>query len=173
MYIKRDEYGGYYDRYIRLSNNASLEDQLRSNAREITDLMDGLSDEDALYRYEENKWTLKEMFGHLIDTERIFQYRALAVARGDSRALPGYDHNQYVENANFNSLSVRDLKKQYTDTRNASLSLFLNFTPEEMKKRGIVNNEMFTVRAVGYVIVGHELHHLNTIQEKYLPGFTD
>ena len=170
MKIDKSEYGDYYERYIKLSNGTPLTDLFASNFREMRDFLDGLTEEDSQYRYEENKWSLKQVFGHLMDTERIFNYRALCLARGEQEALPGYDHDAYVQNADFNRYLLNNLKEQYESTRNFTLSLFSGFSDEELLRRGTINGHSFTVRATGYVIAGHELHHLNVINERYLPG---
>ncbi|MDR9364571.1 MAG: DinB family protein [Balneolaceae bacterium] len=170
MKIEHNEYGEFYARYIKLSNNVPLEDQLRSNAQEMKNLFQGLSDGDAMYRYGEGKWTLKQVFGHIIDTERIFNYRALCLARGESKPLQGFDQDLYMKETNFNEQSLDQLQEQYDATRQATLALFSNFTEEELLRRGTISEFSFTVRATGYVIAGHEIHHLNIINEKYLPG---
>lgn len=172
MNIDKNEYGTYYEKYVKLSNGTPLQDLLNLNMREMRDLFEGLSEEDSLYRYGESKWSLKQVFGHLIDTERIFNYRALSVARGEPKMIPGYDHHIYVQNADFDSHSLNSLKEQYESTRNFTISLFSSFSDEDLLSRGIINGHAFTVRAVGYVIAGHELHHLNIISERYLPGLT-
>ncbi len=170
MKIEKNEYGEFYERYVKLSNNVSLLDQLRSNTQEIKTLFLGLSEEDAMYCYEEGKWSLKQVFGHLMDTERIFNYRALCVARGEPKPLPGFDQDLYMKQTNFNGQSLDQLQEQYEATRQATLALYSNFTDEELLRRGTISGASFTVRATGYVIAGHELHHLNIINEKYLPG---
>jgi uncharacterized damage-inducible protein DinB len=170
MKIERNEYGEFYARYIELCNNVPLEDQLRSNAQEMKNLFQGLSDGDAMYRYEEGKWTLKQVFGHIIDTERIFNYRGLCLARGEPKPLPGFDQDIYMIKTNFNERSLDQLQVQYEVTRQATIALYSNFTDEELLRRGTISGSTFTVRATGYVIAGHELHHLNIINEKYLPG---
>lgn len=173
MKIEPNEYGDFYERYIKLSNNVPLKDQILSNAMEMNNLFLGLSDEDALYRYEEGKWTLKQVFGHMIDTERIFNYRALCVARGESKPLPGFDQDEYMKLTNFNAQPLEKLHEQYEATRQSTIALYSNFYDEELLRRGTISGYSFTVRATGYVIAGHELHHLNIINEKYLPGISE
>lgn len=172
MNIEKNEYGEFYERYIKLSNNTPLDDLLKSNAKEVNDLFDGLSEEDALYKYEEDKWTLKQVLGHMIDTERIFNYRALCVARGEPNALSDFDQDVYVNNADFNTTPASKLREQYNATRQHTIALFSHFSDEELLRRGIISGHSFTVRATGYVITGHELHHLNIINERYIPGLT-
>jgi uncharacterized damage-inducible protein DinB len=133
-------------------------------------LMGTLTEDQAEYSYSDGKWSIKDIIGHITDTEQIFCYRALALARGEKTPLPGYDHDAYVKNAEFKSYSLNMLKKHYRATRIATISLFRNFSQAEMLKNGIVNEVNFTVRALGYVIAGHEIHHRNILADKYLPG---
>lgn len=172
MNIDSNEYGDFYDRYVKFSNNVPLIDQLLSNAEEMKNLFLGLSDKDALYRYEDRKWTLKQVFGHIIDTERIFNYRALCIARGEPKPLPGFDQDLYMKQTNFNDHSLDQLQDQYEATRQSTIALFSSFSDEQLLRRGTISNYSFTVRATGYVIAGHELHHLNIINERYLPGIS-
>lgn len=173
MNIESNEYGDFYERYVKLSNNVPLTDQLLSSAEEIKNLFMGLSDDDAMYRYEEDKWTLKQVFGHLTDTERIFNYRGLCIARGESKPLAGFDQNLYVKSANFNEQSLHQLQAEYEATRQSTIALFSGFSDSELLRRGIISDDSFTVRAAGYVIAGHELHHLNIINERYLPEVSE
>ncbi|MEX0647184.1 MAG: DinB family protein [Balneolaceae bacterium] len=172
MNIPKNEYGEFYSGYIELSNGLPLNEQLIAQKNEVVILIETLSDEDALYRYDEGKWTIKEIFGHLLDTERIFCYRALAIARGEEKSLPGYDQDIYVKNAKFNDFGLHEIKDQYLIARKTTLQIFSGFDDEVMMKKGIVNGMNFTVRALGYVIAGHEHHHLNILAERYLPGLT-
>lgn len=173
MNIDPGEYGDFYERYVKLSNNVPLIDQLLSNAEEMKNLFLGLSDNDALYRYEDGKWTLKQVFGHIIDTERIFNYRVLCVARGEPKPLPGFDQDLYMKQTIFNDQSLDQLQDQYEATRQSTIALFSSFSDEELLRRGTISDYLFTVRATGYVIAGHELHHLNIINERYLPGISE
>lgn len=170
MNISDDEYGSFYAGYINLSRGVPLEPQLQNQADEILAILTSLSNEDALYRYAEGKWTLKEVFGHLIDTERIFGYRAVCIARGEPNALPGYDQDLYVNNARFNEFPIDKIEKSYLAVRQSTLELFSEFNGDELLRRGTVNESSCTVRALGYIIAGHEHHHLNILAEKYLPG---
>lgn len=173
MNIEQNEYGEFYEGYIKLSNNVPLKDQLLSNTEEMNNLFLALSEEDAMYRYDEGKWTLKQVFGHLTDTERIFCYRALCMARGDPKPLPGFDQELYMKQAYFNDQSLGQLQEQYEATRQSTIALYSNFTHEELLRRGTISGSSFTVRATGYVIAGHELHHLNIINEHYLPAISE
>lgn len=171
MQIDKAEYGSYYGRYVDLVNGIPMKDIWESGYSDVLMVMNNLTDEKAQFRYEPGKWSIKEVFGHMMDTERIFSYRALALARGEE-TIKGYDHNAYLLNANFDRMSLTSLKEQYCITRKYSKSLFSSFTEEQVRSQGIVNESPFSVRALAYVIVGHELHHLHVIAEKYLPEIT-
>ena len=168
MKILKDEYGEYYSRYIKLSNEKSLTGQLKNQKDEVLQLIGGLSDEEALYRYEKGKWSVKEVLGHITDTERIFCYRALAFARGENTSLPGFDQDAYVDAAGFDSQPLQHLVEQYGATRDATILLFSGLDDEVLLRRGVASGFPFTVRALGYTIAGHERHHLNILEERYL-----
>jgi len=171
MQIDKSEYGSYYGRYVELVNGIPQSELWNSGIKDVLTLMGNLTEEEALTRYQDDKWSLKEVFGHMMDTERIFCYRALAVARGEE-AIKGYDHNIYLNNAGFDQVSLNSLKQQYIVSREYSRSLFGSFTEIDLHRTGIVNNSAFSVRAMAYVIAGHEQHHLHIISEKYLPVIT-
>jgi hypothetical protein len=171
MQIDKNEYGSYYRSYIDLVNGIPLDDLWIIGSTDLFILMDNLTNEEALTRYQKDKWSVKEVFGHMMDTERIFCYRALALARGEE-VIKGYNHNAYLDQAGFNRFSLSDLKEQYRITKEYSESIFSSFTDRELLRKGTVNNVPFSVRAVAYVIAGHEQHHLQILAKKYLPAIT-
>lgn len=120
------------------------------------------------YRYEEGKWSVREVLGHLIDTERVFNYRALRFARGDDTDLHGFDHNEFVPASKAGGRLLKDLAKEYQVVRNASLALFDGFDEEMLSRSGTANGNKATVLALGFIIVGHEIHHRRVLQERYL-----
>jgi uncharacterized damage-inducible protein DinB len=120
--------------------------------------------------YAPGKWTLKEVLGHLIDDERIFAYRALCIARNDAAPLPGFDENQYVAATHFEERSLSILLREYHAVRQATIAFFESLTQEEWRRTGIVSGYPASVRGLGFHIVGHELHHLRVIRERYLNG---
>jgi len=128
-----------------------------------------ISDERAAgLTYAAGKWTLKEILGHLIDDERIFAYRALCLARQDARELPGFDENEYVAATNFEGRPMAHLLGEYRAVRAATIALFNSLTPDEWRRSGVVNGYAASVRGLAFHIVGHELHHLRTIRDRYL-----
>ena len=141
---------------------------LAAQGKNVVALLESL-DEDAVrdHRYAPGKWTVKEVIGHLIDDERIFAYRALCVARGDTRPLPGFDENDYVASTDFESRPLAALTAEYRAVRVATLLLFEPLTADEWLRRGIVNGYEASVRGLAFHMAGHELHHLRTLRERY------
>jgi uncharacterized damage-inducible protein DinB len=162
-----EEYGDFYKGYIDLVTSPNVLQSLIKQGQEIYSLLQNISDEEADYRYEEGKWSVKEIFGHLVDTERIMAYRALCISRGEQTTLPGYDHEAYVKQANFQNRSIQDISVEYDALRNANISMFNSFTDTQIVRQGIANDVTVSVRALAYIIAGHERHHLNILDEKY------
>ncbi len=171
--LNDDEYGEFYAGYIRHSRGQNLFLRFDEGRKQIKKLVAELDDDQALYRYEKGKWSIKEVLGHLTDTERIMGYRALCFARNDSTELPGYDHDQYVAEANFDDRQLRALFEDYETVRSSTISLFQSFTDQMLQRRGTASGNPFSVRALGFVIAGHEIHHLDIIREKYLAELGD
>jgi hypothetical protein len=121
----------------------------------------------ASYRYAPGKWSIKELVGHLGDAERVLGYRALAVARGETRPLPGFDEDVYVRNAGFGAWKIGDLAEQYALVRRATIVFFCNLPEAAWERRGLANDHAVTTRALAYSIVGHERHHLNILRDRY------
>src|ERR1700674_5707901 len=162
------EYAPYYDRYISLvpANDvlAALEDQ----RRQMLLLLCGRTEAGGNLRYAPDKWSLKEVLGHVNDTERIMSYRALRISRGDATPIEGYQQDDYVRNGPFARLPLADLIEDYIAVRRATISLFRNLDEGDWSRRGVANQNEVTVRALAYIIGGHELHHRRIIEEMYL-----
>ena len=120
------------------------------------------------YRYAEGKWTIKDIIQHVIDTERIFAYRALRISRNDTTPLPGFEENDYVENTKANERGIQDLLAEFSAVRYATLFLFKSFSEEQLKRMGTASGTAISVRAIGFIIIGHQKHHQNVFQERYL-----
>jgi uncharacterized damage-inducible protein DinB len=168
--ITEDEYGEFYGRYIKKSRGKNLFTRFDEGQKQVIDLLQSLDEEQAYFRYAEEKWTIKEVAGHMIDTERIMAFRALTFARGDTYPLPGFDQDKYVKSANFNSMQLDDLMELYSEVRSSTRHLFSSFSDEMLMAKGSASNSEFSVRALGFVIAGHEIHHLEIFRDKYLPG---
>ncbi|RTQ46880.1 DinB family protein [Hymenobacter gummosus] len=165
-----DEYGAYYDRYIQqIPAGYSPLQQLREQQAELKALIGGLSDEQALLRYAPGKWSIKETLLHVADTERIFAYRALRIARGDQQPLPGYEPDDYAALSGADERPLTNLLREYDTVRAATLSLLDSFRPEAFERRGTASGMPVSVRAMAYIIPGHEAHHLQLWRERVMP----
>lgn len=141
---------------------------LTAQARDTVALLEPLRESEVSgLTYAPGKWTLKEVVGHLADDERIFAYRALCIARGDSRPLAGFDEKSYMQFSDFETRSLKDLLDDYRAVRQASIILFSGLTAQAWLRRGVVNEYSASVRGLAFHIAGHELHHLRTLREKY------
>jgi uncharacterized damage-inducible protein DinB len=120
------------------------------------------------YRYAEGKWTIKEIIQHIIDTERIFSYRALRISRNDKTPLPGFEENDYVDNTDANKRGLQELLTELSAVRHATLLLFKSFSEEQLARIGIASENEISVRAIGFIIIGHQKHHQKVFEERYL-----
>jgi len=162
-----NEYGAFYQGYIDQVTAPNVLQALIKQGQETYSLIQQLSPEEASHRYAKDKWSVKEVFGHLIDTERIMAYRALCISRDETKSLPGYDQDEYVEQAHFDGRSLQSLSTEYDALRNANITLFNSFSEEQIVRTGTANDTTVSVRALAYIIAGHERHHLNILEEKY------
>jgi uncharacterized damage-inducible protein DinB len=165
---EKNEYNEYYDRYISLVPKGDILQILDEQMKQTVSLLKDVSEEKGLFRYAPEKWSLKEVLGHLADTERIMAYRILTIARGGKIPLPGYDIDGYVSNASFNRERVEDLLDHFSVVREATIQLLKSIDEEKGELRGVANNFEVTVRALVYIIAGHELHHRQILQDRYL-----
>ena len=163
-----NEYPEYYERYVSLVPDGDIEEILRKQQSETNALLNSISEESALRAYAPGKWTLKEVIGHMSDTERVMSYRMLALARKESTPLQGMDQDLYVSSANFNQLTWSKLQGDLGIVRSATLSLISTIDEVAWTRSGTVWNSFVSTRAFAYIIAGHELHHLKVISERYL-----
>ncbi|HEX8846806.1 MAG TPA: DinB family protein [Pyrinomonadaceae bacterium] len=164
------EYVPYYHKYVSLVPDGEITGLLSRQMDETLALLAKVSEEQAGFRYAPDKWSIKELVGHLIDSERIFAYRALRFARNDKTSLPGYEQDDYVREASFDERSLRDLAAEFSDVRRATLSLFENLGEAAWGRSGAANDSAVSVRALAYIIAGHELHHVGILRDRYLPS---
>ncbi len=163
-----DEYAHYYEAYVNLVQEDNIVQLLESQLEIVVNLLRDLPEEKGLYRYADGKWSLKEVIGHISDTERIMSYRLLRVARGDATPLAGFDENDYVQGAFFDSSKLEDLLEDFSNVRRSTISLLRGLSEEALSRKGIANNSVISARALAYILVGHQMHHLTVIQERYL-----
>ncbi|WP_336790910.1 DinB family protein [Paenibacillus sp. MMO-177] len=162
------EYNDFFTRYIGLAPEGNLITLLEEQQAETNRIFSGLSEDQADYRYAEGKWSLKEVLGHVTDTERIMSYRLLRIARGDQTPLPGFDQDAYMEGNPFDGLAVTDLLDNYNAVRQATIVLLKQLPAEAYTRSGIANQSPLTARSIAYIMYGHERNHLTIIQERYL-----
>ena len=166
--IKDTEYELFYSNYIKSLGNVDLFEVLNSSLEDTLNTLGDLPEEKLMHRYDNGKWTIKELIQHIIDAERVLSYRALRFSRNDPTDLQGFEEDWYVGNSNGNERDFKDLLEELANLRKASISLFKSFTNEMFKMLGTANGSIMSVRALGFIIVGHQMHHLNIIKEKYL-----
>jgi len=162
-----DEYNPFYARYVARVPQGDLVSILREQLSGTLSLFDG-SEADAERPYAEGKWTLKQVLGHLADTERVMAYRALRVARGDATPLPGFEENDFAREAGSNARSLASLRDELATTRAATISLFDGLPAVAWERKGTASGSGISVRAVACIIAGHELHHREIVRTRYL-----
>lgn len=169
MNVNSHQFAEYFNYYVSLVNtNDNVIEVLEKAHQPTNDIMDLITEEQGDYAYTEGKWSIKELLVHLTDTERIFCNRALRFARNDSTNLPGYDHDNYVEYSDANSRTLSEIQNDFNLVRASTISLFKSFSDTMLRNEGIANGNKLTVLAIGYIIAGHEKHHVNVLKEKYL-----
>jgi len=162
-----DEYSAYAARYVDLVGNEPIVETLKSLKESTYNFFISLDAGKADYAYAEGKWTVKQVLGHMADTERIFAYRALVFSR-EAITLPGFDQDIYVEKGTFNSRPLKDIANEFKTIRESSVYLFSSMTDEQSAQKGIANGNPFSARAYAYMMAGHEMHHINILKERYL-----
>lgn len=162
-----NDYPEWMKGYVSLVEGADILALLENQGATFPAYLNTLT-EKADYAYAPGKWTIKEMTGHIIDTERVMAYRMMCFARGEQHALPGFEEDDYVKNASFSSRSLLSLSEEFAAVRKANLYLFKSLNDTELKRSGIASDRNITVNALLFVIAGHLAHHINIIKERYL-----
>ncbi|NNU34013.1 DinB family protein [Mucilaginibacter sp. S1162] len=160
------DHAAFYDRYVDLVNDEPILETLEKLKTSTYDFFCSLTNEQANYAYAPGKWTIKEVAGHLTDAERTFAYRAFAFSRGQSE-LPGFDENEYVEKATFNTRTLQDLAAEFKAAREANLYMLRSLTEDQLNMVGAANNANIKINSILYIMAGHELHHLNILKGRY------
>jgi uncharacterized damage-inducible protein DinB len=161
------EYAPFYEKYISQIAGNDILTTLYEQRRQMLLLLSGRSESDGEIRYAPDKWSVKEVLGHICDAERVFAYRALRIARNDGTPLAGFDENEFVKNAPFARQPLADLIEDFIAVRRATISLLRGFDQEAWTRKGVASNNPVSVRALAYIIAGHELHHRRILEEKY------
>lgn len=166
--LNNNEYAPFYRPYIEKAGELDLLRALKQGSENTESFFRSVPKGKLDFRYAEGKWTIKEILLHLIDAERVFAYRALRFSRNDKTPLMGFDENNYVPISEANTRSLESLMDEYLKQRVSTLAMYSNFTEEMLKRSGTASGQQMSVRAAGFVIVGHEKHHLEVIKERYL-----
>jgi hypothetical protein len=161
------EYASFFHKYISSVPDGDVVTLLRESGREIVDALKGVPESRGGFRYGEGKWSIREVVGHLSDAERVFSYRAMRIARGDATPLPPFDENTYVPNSGAEARTLANLIAEFATTRESTAMLLESLPEEAWVRRGVVSGKEITVRAIAYVLVGHPLHHLRILRERY------
>lgn len=163
-----EEYAPFYQGYVALIGDDNVLEKLQSSQFKTYNFFLSLPQEKADFAYAEGKWSIKEVLGHVIDTERIMGYRLLRFSRGDHHPLAGFNENFYASKSDHKNRILEDLADEFKTLRKANLYLYQNLSKEQLKRKGTASNSIVSVKALLYIIAGHELHHLNIIKERYL-----
>ena len=159
-----DFYKGYVNSVIHLDYESALSEIYNDTIK----ILESISEEKSNYAYADNKWTIKDVVQHLIDSDRIFGYRAVAISRGEKQPIMGYDHNAYVDNAFANNRSFESLLKEFRNLHQSTKDLFNSFSPEMLKMTGNANGFDIKIIDLIYITAGHQKHHISVLKERYL-----
>ena len=163
-----DECNAYYNSYIEKLPDGDISEILGHSWEQTRSFLSTVDEERSQHRYAQGKWSIREVVGHLLDAERIFTCRALRFARNDATELPGFDENEYVVHSNYDERRLSDLIQEFDHLRRANIHLFASFDETVGELGGNANGDPITVRAIPWIIAGHELHHREVMQERYL-----
>jgi hypothetical protein len=164
------EYAPYYEKYIAMVEGTDLIGTLDGQRRQMLLLLSGRDEAEGDIRYAPGKWSAKELVGHVCDAERVFAYRAMRFSRGDQTPVPGFDENEYARNSPAGRRPLAEIIEDYIAVRRATITLLRNLDEDAWVRRGSANGHEVSVRALGYIIAGHELHHRRMLEEKYFGG---
>lgn len=161
------EYNPYYDHFISLVGEGDLLQILADSYQKTDDLLKDVTEEQANSSYAEGKWTIKELLVHLADTERVFGYRSMSIARGDQTAFPGFEHNDYVPLSGANERPLSDILEELSSIRASTISLFRGMPKEGFSRIGTASDSPASPLAIACIVVGHETHHRGVLEERY------
>lgn len=164
----KNEYAEYYHKYVEKVPHGNIVGILEDQFGTITNFFSQITEEKSKYRYAPNKWSIREVLGHIIDAERVFSYRAMRFSRSDSRSLQSFDENHYIKNSNYDSIPLQMLIEEFASLRKTNIYMFKGFSEKMWLAKGIASENEVSVRALAYIMVGHAEHHMRVVKEKYL-----
>lgn len=165
---EKTEYAPFYETYILMVQESEIIPAMQSQTELFANFALKITPDKENFAYAEGKWTVKEVFGHIIDAERVFAYRVLRFSRNDKTSLASFDENFYVENANFQHRTIADLTEEFLFLRQANLLMFNSLSVSDWERNGTASDSQISVRALAYIMVGHVRHHLKILSERYL-----
>ena len=160
----------YWNHYIDLAPDDDVVRALEQQGSEFAALLSGISEERSNYRYAPDKWSIRELAVHVADTERIFGYRSLSIARGDTRSLLGFDEKLFATNADADARPFRDIVEEFAAVRRATVAMFRGFSDAAWERVGTANGSRINVASLAHVTLGHARHHANVLRERYVSG---
>ncbi len=166
--LKASDYNPYYKAYIEALGEVDLMKALKKQVENYPQFLASIPEDKLYYSYAEGKWTVAEVLLHVLDSERVFQYRALRFARQDETPLPGFNQDKYVPTSGANERSIGSIIEEYKAIRNSTIALYESFDEGILKRKGVASNSFMSVGALGFIICGHQKHHRNIIRERYL-----
>jgi uncharacterized damage-inducible protein DinB len=166
--LLENEYSGGFTNYIQEAGDTNLIEELEISLHQFIKFVQNIPMDKFDYRYAEGKWTIKDIIQHIMDCERIFAYRALRFSRNDSSSLLSFDEDTYANNTNANGRSIQDLLTEFSALRHSNLLFYKSLSEEQLKRIGTASNNQISVRALGFVIIGHQKHHQKIFEERYL-----
>lgn len=166
----KDEYptATYFAEYLQFDEKSDLFEIFKEHTIFVNATLESLTDSEANFSYQKNKWSLKQVFGHMVDTERIFSYRLLCFSRHEELILPGFNENEYQVNAGYDQQDIASILKQYNSTREATIDLLNSLSTKQWNQMGNANGHTVSVRSLAWMIAGHEKHHIQIIKERYV-----
>jgi hypothetical protein len=162
------DYPEYFGRYINQVTEDGLKEAFKNQWQKILEFLQSITEEKSGFAYAPDKWTLKGLLQHTIDTERIFSYRGLCISRKETASLPSMDENLYAQNSNANARSWKDLSNEFINVRRSTEDLFNSFSEQMLQQKGIAGEKSISALSLGFICVGHVTHHMNVAREKYL-----
>lgn len=166
--LKKEDFNPYYSPYIASLGDVRLVETLKKQLENFPSFISSIPEDKFHYTYDEGKWTIAQVLVHILDTERVFQYRALRFARNDKTPLPGFDQDMFVSESKAEDWSREELIENYRIVRKSTISLFEKFSEKDLRKVGIASDSPMSVAAIGFICCGHQKHHRNIIRERYL-----
>lgn len=169
--MQKPQQGEYENEYLKFYIDAVPGDDAIASLKSLTgttkETLQSIDEAKANYAYSEGKWSVKEVLGHIIDTERVFMYRAFCISRGEQQSLPGFDQDEYVENGRYAEKTIADILEEYSAVRQATLMFCKNLTGSDLDRSGFANGKRINVRSLLFACAGHEIHHVNVLKSKY------